>query len=39
MAAIPLIPFGSNVPKKVALPLMKAKMHPEEEEEEEETIV
>jgi hypothetical protein len=38
MAAIPLIPFGSNVPKKVALPLMKAKMHPEEEEEEE-TIV
>jgi hypothetical protein len=37
MAAIPLIPFGLNVPKKVALPLMKAKMHPEEEEEE--TIV
>ncbi|CAF0726212.1 unnamed protein product [Adineta steineri] len=34
MAAIPLIPMASNVPKKVALPLMKAKKYPDQEEEE-----
>ena len=36
MAAIPLIPFDINAPKKVALPLMKAKLNPGDEEEEEE---
>ena len=29
MTGIPFIPLGSNAPKKVALPLIKAKMNPE----------
>jgi hypothetical protein len=37
MAAIPLIPLSLNAPKKVALPLMKARiMHAEDEQNENE---
>jgi hypothetical protein len=32
MAAVPLLPVGVFAPKKVVLPLMKAKMNPEDEQ-------
>ena len=32
MTGIPFIPLGSGAPKKVALPLIKAKMNPEEDD-------
>ncbi len=37
MGAMPLIPLGSNAPKKVVLPLMKAKLHPKDADEVEDT--
>ncbi len=37
MGALPLIPLRSNVPKKVVLPLMKAKLHPKDVDEAEDT--
>ena len=36
MTAIPLIPLNLNAPKKVVLPLMKARMHVEDEQSENE---